>query len=68
LTKTGIFYIGSAILSPEGDLNPVISSIERCIVKQEALEEELELMGFIKIETWISEHKTHNHYRGLFHI
>lgn len=68
MSKTGVFYIGPAIMSPKGDLNPVISSIERCILKQEALEEVLEHMGFIKMETWISEHKTHNHYRGLFHI
>ncbi|BCN30914.1 hypothetical protein bsdtb5_22090 [Anaeromicropila herbilytica] len=68
LSKTGIFYIGSAILAPEGEPNPTISSIERCILTREALEKELELMGFVVIETWITEHKAHNHYRGLCHI
>jgi 2-polyprenyl-3-methyl-5-hydroxy-6-metoxy-1,4-benzoquinol methylase len=68
LSKTGVFYVGSAISSPGGDSNPQISSIDRCILTQEALEKELELMGFVKMETWIIEHKTHNHYRGLFHL
>lgn len=68
MTESGLFYIGSAILSPEGEQSPIISFIERCILTQEALEKELEHMGFVKIETWISEYKTHNHYRGLFHI
>ena len=67
IDKNGSIFISSAILLNEGDDIPKISSIERCFVTKDAIEEELERRGFNLKSEWFSN-GTHNHYYGVYSV
>lgn len=68
ISESGYFFIGSAILSHADDPLPKLSSIERCLLTEEKLETEILEMGFKKVKSWVTQHETHSHYRGIFHL
>ncbi|WP_430882487.1 class I SAM-dependent methyltransferase [Fusibacter sp. JL216-2] len=65
LKSGGYLFMSSAIKENDEDETPSISSIERCVITEEALRDELDTMGFEKVKDWIS-HENHRHYYGLY--
>lgn len=63
--ENGFAFISSAVLNPNDNKNPKISSIDRCFVESETIEDDMKLVGFELIKKWFSE-GTHLHYYGLF--
>lgn len=66
LNEGGYFHVNSAVLKKQNANIPKLAVIERCVVTQEVLENELERHGFESVKTWLNEHKTHNHFTGLY--
>lgn len=66
LKDEGYFFINSAVLKDEKAPIPKLSTMERCVVTQEVLEDELKRHGFTKVHVWINTHNTHNHFTGLY--
>jgi 2-polyprenyl-3-methyl-5-hydroxy-6-metoxy-1,4-benzoquinol methylase len=68
IKHSGYFFVASAIMAPNAHEKPKISEIDRCLLSKEALEQELADNGFIVLNTWVIEHETHHHYRGLLKV
>lgn len=66
LKRDGYFYVSSAILCEKGAPIPILSSIPRCVMTEEDLHHEIEAYGFNRIQSWVTKHGTHHHYRGLY--
>lgn len=66
LHRDGYFFVNSAILNKDGDQIPQLSSIERCVMTEDALESELTEMGFEKVASWVNAHAKHSHYSAVY--
>lgn len=63
MEEEGYFILSSVIEKPGFIAN--VSSIERCILTEEALENEASKYFRLE-EKWITTHSDHNHYWGIF--
>lgn len=63
----GYLFISTAVKLREDDKDPNISFIERYIITEKSLNEELERHNFVRIKDWLS-HGSHRHYYGLYKL
>ncbi len=64
LKDNGHLFISTAVRESDKSEIPKISAIERCILPEEALRNEIETMGFTLVEEWITD-SSHRHYYGI---